>query len=130
MKKAVFSILVLPFFLVLFAGLVLALDPVDSFRCGSKLVMVGETKHEVISKCGEPAQRENVARSTAVKKSTKKSGKNSSKKAGGKGTTVEEHSRVDEQWTYNLGPQNFVYVLSFEGAALREIGRGGRGARQ
>ena len=129
MKKAAFSILVLPMFLFHCVGPALALDVVDSFRCGSKLVMVGDTKHDVVSKCGEPTRHDDVVRSTAVKKSGKKSGKDSSKKSGGKGTKVEEHARVDEQWTYNLGPQDFVYVLSFEGSTLREIGRGGRGTR-
>ncbi len=129
MKKSTFSILASPIFLPVFAGFVLALDTVDSFRCGSKLVMVGDTKHEVVSKCGEPARHENVVRSTAVKKSGKKSGKESSKKSAGKGSKVEERSRVDEQWTYNLGPRDFIYVLSFEGATLKEIGRGGRGTR-
>jgi hypothetical protein len=130
MKKAAFSILVLAIFSLYFAGPVLALDVVDSFRCGSKLVMTGDTKTDVVSKCGEPARRENVVRSTAVKKSAKKSGKKSSKKSGGKGTKVEERSRVDEQWTYNLGPQDFIYVLSFEGVELKGIGRGGRGTRR
>jgi hypothetical protein len=127
MKKSMFSILPLPILLFVFAGSTLALDAVDSFRCGSKLVMIGDTKIDVVSKCGEPAQRENVVRSTTVKKSGKKSGKKSPKKSGGQGTKVEERSRVDEQWTYTFGSRDFVYTLSFEGVELKNIGRGGRG---
>lgn len=130
MKKSMFSILALPILSFVFAGSTLALDAVDSFRCGSKLVMIGDTKIDVVSKCGEPARRENVVRSTSVKKSGKKSGKKSPKKSGGQGTKVEERSRVDEQWTYNLGSRDFVYTLSFEGVELKSIGRGGRGTNR
>ena len=127
MKKSMFSILALPILSFVFAGSTLALDAVDSFRCDSKLVMIGDTKIDVVSKCGEPARRENVVRSTTVKKSGKKSGKKSPKKSGGQGTKAEERSRVDEQWTYTFGSRDFVYTLSFEGVELKSIGRGGRG---
>lgn len=130
MKKPIVSILALPILSFVFAGSTLALDAVDSFRCGSKLVMIGDTKIDVASKCGEPAQRENVVRSTSVKKSGKKSGKKSPKKSGGQGTNVEERSRVDEQWTYTFGSRDFVYTLSFEGVELKTIGRGGRGTNR
>ena len=118
MKKSMFSILALPILSFVFAGSTLALDAVDSFRCDSKLVMIGDTKIDVASKCGEPARRENVVRSTSVKKS------------GGQGTKVEERSRVDEQWTYTFGSRDFVYTLSFEGVELKSIGRGGRGTNR
>jgi len=127
MKKSMFSILALPILLFVFAGSTLALDAVDSFRCDSKLVMIGDTKIDVVSKCGEPARRENIVRSTSVKKSGKKSGKKSPKKSGGQGTKAEERSRVDEQWTYTFGSRDLVYTLSFEGVELKNIGRGGRG---
>ena len=134
MKKSMFSILALPILSFVFAGSTLALDAVDSFRCDSKLVMIGDTKIDVVSKCGEPARRENIVRSTSVKKSGKKSGKKSPKKSpkksGGQGTKAEERSRVDEQWTYTFGSRDFVYTLSFEGVELKSIGRGGRGTNR
>ena len=130
MKKSMFSILALPILSFVFAGSTLALDAVDSFRCDSKLVMIGDTKIDVVSKCGEPARRENIVRSTSMKKSGKKSGKKSPKKSGGQGTKAEERSRVDEQWTYTFGSRDFVYTLSFEGVELKSIGRGGRGTNR
>ena len=130
MKKSMFSILALPILSFVFAGSTLALDAVDSFRCDSKLVMIGDTKIDVVSKCGEPARRENIVRSTSVKKSGKKSGKKSPKKSRGQGTKAEERSRVDEQWTYTFGSRDFVYTLSFEGVELKSIGRGGRGTNR
>ena len=130
MKTWTISILALPFFFPVFADLVLALDGVDSMRCSSKLVMVGETKVEVVLKCGEPTLREKITHSTSVKKSGKKSSGKTSGKSSGGASKSEERSRVDEQWTYDLGPRDFVYTLTFEGVELKSIGRGGRGTRR
>jgi hypothetical protein len=129
-KQWRFWILALPFLMSVVADNALALDAMDSMRCGSKLVMIGETKVEIASKCGEPTQREQVTHSTTVKKSGKKSGQKSSGKSAGGGTKSEERSRVDEQWTYDLGPRDFIYTLTFEGVELKNIGRGGRGTRR
>lgn len=30
----------------------------DSFRCGSKLVSIGDSKYQVLAKCGEPSYTE------------------------------------------------------------------------
>ena len=130
MEQWRFCVLGLPLFMFVVAGSAFALDAMDSMRCSSKLVMLGETKTEVISKCGEPTLREKVTRSTAVKKSSKKSGQKSTGKSGGGGTKTEERSRADEQWTYDLGPRDFIYTLTFEGVELKSIGRGGRGTRR
>lgn len=96
-----------------------ALEAVESLRCGSNLVQIGDTKAEVLSRCGEPALREKIRRGTSARKSKAKSG-----------STAEERYREDEQWTYNLGPQDFHYTLTFEGMELKAIGRGGRGTRR
>jgi hypothetical protein len=122
MRRLTFYILVLSILLSVFTGFLLALDQVESMRCGSKLVMIGDTKLDVISKCGQPVVRDKVARSSSVKKSGKKSGE--------LGKKVQERSRVDEQWVYDLGPHDFSYTLSFEGVELKSIGRGGRGTRR
>jgi hypothetical protein len=122
MKKPLFFILILSIFSPVCAGFVLALDQVESMRCGSKLVMIGDTKVDVVSKCGEPVGRDKVVRSSSAKKPGKKSGAS--------GKKVQERSRVDEQWVYDLGPHDFSYTLSFEGVELKSIGRGGRGTRR
>ena len=109
------------------ASLAPALDQVDSMRCGSKLVAIGDTKVDIVGKCGEPVLRDKVVRSSSVKKSSKKSG---GKKSGSADKKVQERSRVDEQWVYDLGPHDFSYTLSFEGVELKSIGRGGRGTRR
>jgi hypothetical protein len=122
MKRLSIHILVFSIFLSILAGFVLALDQVESMRCGSKLVRIGDTKVDVAAKCGEPVMRDKVVQSSSVKKSGKKSGTS--------GKKVQERSRVDEQWVYDLGPRDFAYTLYFEGVELKSIGRGGRGARR
>lgn len=119
MKKTIISTLAMPLLLPFLTGFCLALEPVESMRCGSKLVMVGDAKIDIRAKCGEPALRENIVRSHSVKKSKSK-----------RGSTVEDRSRVDDQWTYDFGPQDFIYTLTFEGVELKSIGRGGRGTRR
>jgi len=119
MIKAIFSTLMMLLLLPLRTEFGLALEPVESMRCSSKLVQVGDTKVDVLAKCGEPALRENIVRKHSVKKSKSK-----------RGSTVEDRSRVDDQWTYDFGPHNFIYTLTFEGVELKSIGRGGRGTRR
>ncbi len=116
MKTRTSSLLVFPLLLSVFVDSAPALDLVESMRCGSKLVMIGDTKVDVLSKCGKPATKEKLVRTSSVKKSKR-------------GSSTETRSRTDDQWVYNLGPQDFIYTLTFDGAALKEIGRGGRGTR-
>jgi hypothetical protein len=122
MKRLSFYILVMFILQPVSIGFVLAVDQMESMRCGSKLVRIGDTKVDIVSKCGEPVMRDKVVRSSSVKKSGKKSGT--------AGKKVQEQSRVDEQWVYDLGPRDFTYTLSFEGVELKSIGRGGRGTRR
>jgi hypothetical protein len=118
MKREMFLSLGLSTLLFALAGLAQGADAVDSMRCGSKLVMVGDTKLDITSKCGEPAAREKFTKSTTVNKSKKR------------GTKGETHSQENEQWIYNFGPKDFTYTLAFEGVELKSISRGGRGTRR
>ncbi len=116
MKKACLLVFAVPLLVAALAGYPSAREEVDSMRCGSKLVQLGDTKIDVLASCGEPAMRDKIERSTTGGR-TKKG-------------PVEGRSTVDEQWTYNFGPQDFVYTLTFEGVELRSIVRGGRGTRR
>ena len=82
-------------------------DALTDLRCKSGLIMIGESKLEIVSKCGEPASKETVER--RVPGSVK-----------GAYVTIEE-------WTYNFGPHDFIHVLEFEGSTLKAIRRGSRG---
>jgi ribosomal protein L32 len=62
----------------------------DTLRCRNSLVSKGDSKYEVIEKCGEPARKEHITYYGTYS-----------------GKTV-------EQWTYDFGPQEFVYLVRFE----------------
>ncbi|MBA3493821.1 MAG: DUF2845 domain-containing protein [Gammaproteobacteria bacterium] len=74
-----------------FAGGVLA-D--DGFRCGTHLVKAGDTKLDVMEKCGPPVFKETV------------SGANEA---------------LVEQWHYRLDTGSFPRILTFTGGRLVDI---------
>jgi len=75
----------------------------DAFRCGERLVNLGDRIGEVTLKCGPPTfaeQRQETRGSDTV--------------------TI-------ETWTYNLGPRDFVRTLTFVGGSLTKIKAGDYG---
>ena len=107
----------------------------DNMRCGTKLVSIGDSKAEVLLKCGEPMLQETIA----FKEQTEygelaqkyplllKHGllkKNSDGVViGGRKSTV---TLPVDQWTYNLGKGRFLRMLLFEGGKLVAIESGDR----
>ena len=88
--------------------------PVHAFRCGSGLVSVGDSKGKVLIECGKPTFKDKVAdRETRRRTGTKKTGAKTTKSV--------------EQWTYNCGKDDFIYVLTFEGGKLIREETDGRG---
>jgi hypothetical protein len=79
----------------------------DGFRCGERLVSVGESIGEVQLKCGSPTTRD---QRTEVR-----------------GSESNLATVTIETWMYNLGPHDFVRVLSFVDGTLRRIETGGYG---
>jgi hypothetical protein len=77
----------------------------DGMRCGSRLVGIGDTKSEVVVKCG-PADFEDGRYEERRDRE-------------GRRYVV----RVDE-WTYNLGKGSFLRHLTFENGSLRDIRAG------
>jgi hypothetical protein len=67
----------------------------DSFRCGVRLVNVGDSEETVLDKCGRPTKsiRKTAKWRTII-------------------TTV-------DQWTYDLGPNQFTRILTFDATADR-----------
>jgi len=84
-----------------------------AFRCGSGLVSVGDSKGRVLIECGKPTFKEKVA-----DKETRR---------GGTKTKSAKTTRTVEQWTYNCGKDDFIYVLTFEGGKLVREETDGRG---
>jgi hypothetical protein len=73
-------------------------------RCGNELVTEGDSRATVLAKCGEP-----VDRFVYVVE----------KKVGDSIVNI-----VVEEWTYNLGPYEFLYFLTFANGKLQEIQTG------
>lgn len=71
----------------------------ESLRCGSGLAAVGDTKVEVITKCGKPSFGERT----------------SSRRCG-----------IEKSY-YDRGSGDFVYVLIFHGGILKYVEQAGRG---
>jgi len=79
----------------------------SSLRCRGKLISLGDTKAEVLAKCGEPSLMEG---GTAERYSLRRTG-----------------AASVEQWTYNFGPSKFMKILTFQGSKLKKIEGGQHG---
>ena len=91
----------------------LACSPAFAFRCGTKLVSEGDTRAEVLSKCGEPADKaaqRSVFRRPMIW-------------AHGRPYYIgEEYMEVPvESWTYNLGPNKLMRRVRFEDGIVAQI---------
>lgn len=91
----------------------LACSPAFAFRCGTKLVVEGDTRSEVAAKCGEPTDvitQRSILRRPVVW-------------THGRPYYIgEDFIEVPvESWIYNLGPNKLMRRLRFEGGILTEI---------
>ena len=111
MKKV---LIIYGFLLVVVLG---AFPSAEAFRCNARIVSVGEQKFDILAKCGEPTfrdWREEAVTETFYDPLLKRIVKHKA------------HILVEE-WTYNLGPHNLLYILQFENSKLVKIRTGGYG---
>ncbi len=89
----------------------------DSIRCDGGIVSTGDSKLDLIGKCGAPALREaqEEERSRVLLDATGRA-------LSGRSTAV-----TVERWTYNFGPRQFVQHVTLEGGRVRGVERGGYG---
>ena len=105
-----------------------------NMRCGSKLISIGDSKAEVLLKCGEPLLKEAVAVREESKRidipltSTPKSDAGSSADDNDPAVIRRKESvtRTVDQWTYNQGSGKLLKILTFEGGELVAIATGDR----
>ncbi len=83
-------------------------------ECSEQTVSVGDSKSDVLAKCGEPTWKD--TRQEAFKQRLDS------------GLDRSVFVTVDE-WTYNLGPNRFVRILTFRNGKLVDIKSGGYGTR-
>jgi hypothetical protein len=81
-------------------------------ECSEQVLSVGDTKSDVLSRCGEPTWKD--TRQEEVKQRLDS------------GVERKVFVTIDE-WTYNLGPNRFLRILTFRNGKLAEIESGGYG---
>jgi len=87
-------------------GMCFGSSQTNSFQCSNGIVSVGDTVEEVASKCGEPSGKI-ITEISPLTGSDAYRGRNTH--------TFESH------WTYNPGPNGFIYRLEFRGGKVRYI---------
>ena len=118
MKKAYILFIV---FLLL--SMVPTAEPTDGCRCGNKLVSTGDTKVEVLSKCGPPTwseqrQEERIERTHG----------NDYYDRGELREPVLNKVEINvDEWFYNFGPTRFIQIFKFENGRLVSIENGNYG---
>ncbi|HET6411861.1 MAG TPA: DUF2845 domain-containing protein [Anaeromyxobacter sp.] len=84
----------------------------DSFRCGSRLVSVGDARIDLLGKCGRPALSESRVEERFD---------------GGTLGVGQRVTAVVEEWTYDFGPLSFVEVVTLVNGRIVRIERGSYG---
>jgi hypothetical protein len=86
----------------------------SSIRCDGGIVQIGDTKLDLIAKCGKPALQEQSSDGRTVVDTLD-------------GQPLETPGVRAERWTYNFGPAHFLQVVSLEIGRVVAIERGGYG---
>jgi Protein of unknown function (DUF2845) len=81
-------------------------------ECTEQAVSVGDSKSDVIAKCGEPTLRDTHEEEFAQRLENGE---------------VRKTIAVVEEWTYNLGPNRFMRILTFRNSRLVDIRTGNYG---
>ncbi|WP_455201634.1 DUF2845 domain-containing protein [Kaarinaea lacus] len=101
-----------------------------TMRCGSKIISVGDSKAEVLIKCGEPLLKEAIGQKEKSKRIdiplTSDTGTEKNKQNTATVRRKESVTRTIDQWTYNQGSGKLLKILIFEGGELVEINNGDR----
>jgi hypothetical protein len=80
--------------------------------CSEQVVSQGDLKSDVLAKCGEPTWKDEHEEEFSERLAD--------------GTVVKRYIPV-EVWTYNLGPNRFMRVLTFRNGKLTDISTGSYG---
>ena len=92
-------------------------------RCQGRLVSIGDTKEEVLDKCGKPDKRDQWVgdqNSTISQIYDYKTERYMAPKV------IKQPIQM-ERWTYNMGPNKFIRYLYFQNGELIKIEIGERG---
>jgi len=99
-----FGCLLLALFFFLLLPLSATAQQTSTMRCQNGIVSINDTIAEVLSKCGPPAFQDRRAETHSG------------------GTSHGHHDAVTvDDWTYNFGPQAFMYQVIFENGRVNRI---------
>jgi hypothetical protein len=89
----------------------------DSLECEGRRVSPGDTKVDLLGKCGEPTAREERVeeRQTATVDKASQAGE------------ARKVTEVVETWVYDFGPQRFVQYVTLTGGKVRAVKSGDYG---
>lgn len=87
----------------------------ESLRCKNDTVQIGDSKADVVVKCGQPQLTDSICEKTQKR----------FLKSDGTSGFIEACENIDI-WTYNPGPGQFWTHLYFEQGKLREMKYGDR----
>lgn len=85
----------------------LLLPNVYAMRCGEKLVFEGDSAYTVLSKCGEPLDKQVFEQAVPVFNEW--------------GYQIGVSTEYVETWIYQKSPTEFQYQLIFDGGVLKQI---------
>jgi hypothetical protein len=95
----------------------------NSLRCpgSTGLISIGDTESEVLDKCGEPTSIEKMRVPGVYYGNPGEMGHEEYR------TQIAREGAATQKWTYDFGPNKFVYYLSFQEGELYRIESGGYG---
>ena len=80
--------------------------------CGDRIISIGDTKGDVLAKCGEPFYRSSHDEDVVDQFD---------------GTHFRKVVVTVEEWTYNFGPQRFLRIITFRNSEVVDVRTGGYG---
>lgn len=98
-----------------FAALISCSTHAESMRCKGDIIDLGDTKIDVLRKCGEPVYKDTFCENTPIR----------IRQSDGQFNVVERCHNIDI-WTYNPGKGQFWTNLYFSEGRLREMRYGDR----
>jgi hypothetical protein len=95
----------------------------ESLRCPGGIVSRGDLKVDLLGKCGEPALRErsSVEEVSVARRDPVGSG------PGPASVASARTASALERWTYDLGPSQFIRIVTLDAGRVRSVETGGRG---
>ena len=96
-----------------------SLNNAAALRCENRIVSSGDTSSEVLSKCGAPTVQQTRQEEIEIFEPVF---------VGPEKVLVARRIPITvEEWTYNFGPHNLLYVLTFQNGRVVDIRTRGYG---